>query len=63
MRHSLPAHVSPTPQVGEMMDGRYEVFEFKGKGVFSSVLRARDRSRVIAGSATSAEGENVAEVR
>lgn len=48
-------------QVGEIMDGRYEVFEFKGKGVFSSVLRARDRSRVIAGSAT-AEGENVAEV-
>lgn len=50
------------------MDGRYEVFEFKGKGVFSSVLRARDRSRAIAGSMTSSSaagegGENVAEVR
>lgn len=48
------------------MDGRYEVFEFKGKGVFSSVLRARDRSRAIAGSATPSPaegGESAAEVR
>lgn len=29
-------------QVGEMMDGRYEVFASNGKGVFSTVLRARD---------------------
>ncbi|MEW5306316.1 MAG: hypothetical protein WDW36_008787 [Sanguina aurantia] len=52
-------------QVGEVMDGRYEVFEFKGKGVFSSVLRARDRSRAIAGSATPSPaegGESAAEV-
>ncbi|MEW5315716.1 MAG: hypothetical protein WDW38_007124 [Sanguina aurantia] len=50
---------------GEVMDGRYEVFEFKGKGVFSSVLRARDRSRAIAGSMTSSSaegGESAAEV-
>ena len=30
-------------QVGEVMDGRYEVFATHGKGVFSTVLRARDR--------------------
>ena len=30
-------------QVGEIMDGRYEVFATHGKGVFSTVLRARDR--------------------
>ncbi len=29
-------------QVGEVMDGRYEVFATHGKGVFSTVLRARD---------------------
>ncbi|KAK9836273.1 hypothetical protein WJX81_001403 [Elliptochloris bilobata] len=31
-------------QVGELMDERYEVFATHGKGVFSTVLRARDRS-------------------
>ncbi|KAL3130724.1 hypothetical protein ABBQ38_000071 [Trebouxia sp. C0009 RCD-2024] len=30
-------------QVGEVMDGRYEVFATHGKGVFSTVLRARDQ--------------------
>ena len=29
-------------QVGEIMDERYEVFDTLGKGVFSTVLRARD---------------------
>ncbi len=29
-------------QVGEVVDGRYEVFACVGKGVFSTVLRARD---------------------
>ena len=29
-------------QVGEVVDGRYEVFATHGRGVFSSVLRARD---------------------
>lgn len=33
------------PQVGEVLDGRYEVFACKGKGVFSTVLRARDKLR------------------
>lgn len=32
----------PLLQVGEVMDGRYEVFASNGKGVFSSVVRARD---------------------
>ena len=32
-------------QVGEIMDGRYEVFASHGKGVFSTVLRARDKSK------------------
>ena len=32
----------PLSQVGEVMDGRYEVFASNGKGVFSSVVRARD---------------------
>ena len=33
----------PMPfQVGEIMDDRYEVFDTLGKGVFSTVLRARD---------------------
>ena len=31
-------------QVGEVMDERYEVFATHGKGVFSTVLRARDRT-------------------
>ena len=31
-------------QVGEVLDGRYEVFATHGRGVFSSVLRARDRA-------------------
>lgn len=36
----------PVPlQVGEMMDGRYEVFASNGKGVFSVVVRARDMAR------------------
>ncbi|KAK9815732.1 hypothetical protein WJX72_008716 [[Myrmecia] bisecta] len=30
-------------QVGEIMDERYEVFATHGKGVFSTVVRARDR--------------------
>ena len=29
-------------QVGEVVDDRYEVFATHGRGVFSSVLRARD---------------------
>ncbi len=32
-------------QVGEMMDARYEVFASNGKGVFSTVVRARDTAR------------------
>jgi serine/threonine-protein kinase PRP4 len=32
-------------QVGEILDKRYEVFACKGKGVFSTVLRARDQLR------------------
>ena len=35
-----------TGQVGELMDGRYEVFATHGKGVFSTVLRARDRGKL-----------------
>lgn len=35
----------PLAQVGEMMDGRYEVFATHGKGVFSTVLRARDKGQ------------------
>lgn len=31
-------------QVGEVMDDRYEVFATHGKGVFSTVLRARDQT-------------------
>lgn len=34
-------------QVGEVLDGRYEVFASKGKGVFSTVLRARDLARLV----------------
>lgn len=33
-------------QVGEVVDERYEVFAAFGKGVFSSVLRARDRLEI-----------------
>ncbi len=33
---------APDLQVGEVMDARYEVFASQGKGVFSSVVRARD---------------------
>lgn len=36
---------APWVQVGEMMDGRYEVFATHGKGVFSTVLRARDKGQ------------------
>ncbi|GMH38518.1 hypothetical protein BSKO_06402 [Bryopsis sp. KO-2023] len=32
-------------QIGEILDKRYEVFASKGKGVFSTVLRARDKGR------------------
>ncbi len=32
-------------QVGEIVNDRYEVFATHGRGVFSSVLRARDRHR------------------
>lgn len=32
-------------QIGEILDNRYEVFASKGKGVFSTVLRARDKGR------------------
>ena len=32
-------------QVGEVMDGRYEVRATHGKGVFSTVLLAKDRSQ------------------
>ncbi len=39
-------------QVGEVMDDRYEVFANLGRGVFSSVLRARDVKRM-----TSAEDQ------
>jgi hypothetical protein len=41
----LPPPAPPPPQVGELMDGRYELFACKGKGVFSTVLRARDMLR------------------
>eukprot|EP00882_Tetradesmus_deserticola_P010991 GHRQ01011625.1.p1 GENE.GHRQ01011625.1~~GHRQ01011625.1.p1 ORF type:complete len:460 (+),score=260.92 GHRQ01011625.1:181-1380(+) len=34
-------------QVGELLDARYEVFACKGKGVFSTVLRARDLARQV----------------
>ncbi len=32
-------------QVGEVMDNRYEVYATHGKGVFSTVLRARDMAK------------------
>jgi serine/threonine-protein kinase PRP4 len=37
----------PSFQVGEVLDARYEVFACKGKGVFSTVLRARDLARQV----------------
>ena len=36
-------------QVGEVMNERYEVFATHGKGVFSTVLRARDKGAVLPG--------------
>lgn len=30
-----------------MLDNRYEVFACKGKGVFSTVLRARDKLKLV----------------
>lgn len=42
-------------QVGELLDGRYEVFACKGKGVFSTVLRARDKLRLLPNPLTGAE--------
>ncbi len=39
---SSPPHLTVL-QGGEIMDGRYEVFATHGKGVFSTVLRARDK--------------------
>ena len=39
------AHMPISSQVGEMMDSRYEVFASNGKGVFSTVVRARDTAR------------------
>jgi len=38
-----------------MLDGRYEVFACKGKGVFSTVLRARDKLRLLPNPLTGAE--------
>lgn len=29
-------------RVGELMDGRYNVYGYTGQGVFSNVVRARD---------------------
>nr|BBC28445.1 serine/threonine-protein kinase PRP4 [Yamagishiella unicocca] len=45
-------------QIGEVLDGRYELTEFKGKGVFSNVMRARDLGvgRAGAAAATAAGG-------
>ncbi|KAG2429206.1 hypothetical protein HXX76_010976 [Chlamydomonas incerta] len=47
-------------QIGEVLDGRYEVTEFKGKGVFSNVMRARDLGAGRGAGGTS--GGGVAEV-
>lgn len=38
-----------------MLDNRYEVFACKGKGVFSTVLRARDKLRLVPHPLTGAE--------
>jgi len=32
-------------RIGEMLDGRYQVFGYTGQGVFSNVVRARDQQR------------------
>ena len=32
-------------RVGEILDGRYQVFGYTGQGVFSNVVRARDLAR------------------
>ncbi|GLI63601.1 hypothetical protein VaNZ11_006603 [Volvox africanus] len=51
-------------QIGEVLDNRYEVTEFKGKGVFSTVMRARDhgvgRGVTAAGAAPSSGAPEVA---
>ncbi|GIL68379.1 hypothetical protein Vafri_21678 [Volvox africanus] len=51
-------------QIGEVLDNRYEVTEFKGKGVFSTVMRARDhgvgRGAIAAGAASSSGAPEVA---
>lgn len=41
-------------QVGELVGGRFEVVSASGRGVFSSVLRARDKAPGAAGSASGA---------
>ena len=41
-----PARRPPQARVGEVLDGRYEVFATHGRGVFSSVLRVRDQGSV-----------------
>lgn len=47
MLRSLQKHLSflCAVQVGEIVNDRYEVFATHGRGVFSSVLRAKDRLR------------------
>lgn len=35
-------HLSPGFRIGEVLDGRYEVASSHGRGVFSTVVRARD---------------------
>lgn len=42
-------------QVGEVLDNRYEVFACKGKGVFSTVLRARDKLKLVPNPVTGIE--------
>jgi hypothetical protein len=42
-------------QVGEVLDNRYEVFACKGKGVFSTVLRARDKLKLVPNPITGVE--------
>lgn len=44
-------------QMGETMNGRYEVYEVTGKGVFSNVLRARDSGELVAGRERDNNGE------
>ena len=31
--------------IGEMLDGRYKSYAYSGKGVFSNVIRCKDKSR------------------